>query len=165
MNRYIYLLKITAASAAATSRVCYRQSVKDCWKIYNALTSDQAIALYRFLWRFTLVCMALSIMAGQALRRYVDSTVEASLVSGEYVGAAAIDDRTARTQVTDAGDAKAVSFDRARGRRYLHYAVYVAKYIIAKSRYSKVIRVNRWRRLYNFAAVVNRVRQSRNLGH
>ena len=163
MNRHIYLLKLTAASAAATARVCYRQSVKDCWKICNVLTSDEAIALYRFVIRAVLVAMALTIMAGQWLRRYCDRTVESSI--DKDIAGAAGDDRATGADIANASDTNPVSIGRIARRRYLNDAVNVAKHVIAQPRHCQPICVDRWRALLNLSAMVNRVRYSRNLGH
>ncbi|NJN88918.1 MAG: hypothetical protein HC878_00085 [Leptolyngbyaceae cyanobacterium SL_5_14] len=43
--------KITAESAICTASFCYRKSLRDSWKIWNVISSDRAIELYRLIWR------------------------------------------------------------------------------------------------------------------
>ena len=60
------LLQITEIKAAlSTLQICYRQSCKDSWKIYNAVTSDRAIAYYRFALRLAIVACGLVYLAGR----------------------------------------------------------------------------------------------------
>ena len=84
---YAQNLKTTGISALATLRACYRQSVRDSWKIYNVLTGDRAMQTYRFIGRLVLVAMGLAVMAGMYSRKlwdryaqpWIDQQVESSL--------------------------------------------------------------------------------------
>ena len=92
-----------------------------------------------------------------------DEKVESSI--DKDVAGSAADDRATGADIANASNANPVCIGRVAGRRYLNDAVNIAKHVIAQPRHRQTIRVDRWRALLNLAAMVNRVRYSRNLRH
>ena len=76
MNNYTVQLGITARSASSTLRICYRQAVKDSWKIYNVLSSDEAIATYKYVWTSFVIICQIVFLCGKLTRTLWDLHVQ-----------------------------------------------------------------------------------------
>lgn len=76
MENAIRSFSITTQSAILTSSFCYRRSVRDSWKIWNVLTCDRAIEIYRLIYRAIVLACEICFTLGQIARRESDNLVD-----------------------------------------------------------------------------------------